>query len=111
VGIDYHIELDRHYYSVPYRYARAQVDVRFTATTVEVFQKGERIASHPRSFGRHQIITRSEHQNRPWAVHHTATRPNAVQPVPGLELSQEATLAVQQRDLAVYDALLQEERP
>jgi len=55
VGIDYHIELDRHYYSVPYRYARAQVDVRFTATTVEVFQKGERIASHPRSHlkGRH----------------------------------------------------------
>jgi len=55
VGIDYHLELDRHYYSVPYRYARAQVDVRFTATTVEVFQKGERIASHPRSHlkGRH----------------------------------------------------------
>lgn len=55
VGIDYHVELDRHYYSVPYRYARAEVDVRFTATTVEIFHQGERIASHPRSRlkGRH----------------------------------------------------------
>jgi len=55
VGIDYHVDVDRHYYSVPYRYARQEVDVRFTATTVEVFRKGERIASHPRSDlkGRH----------------------------------------------------------
>ena len=55
VGIDYHVELDRHYYSVPYRYARAKVNVRFTATSVEVFKKGERIASHVRSLlkGRH----------------------------------------------------------
>lgn len=55
VGIDYHVELDRHYYSVPYRYARAEVDVRFTATTVEILHQGERIASHPRSRlkGRH----------------------------------------------------------
>ncbi len=49
VGIDYHVELDRHYYSVPYRYARHKVEVRSTATGVEVFKKGERIASHPRS--------------------------------------------------------------
>lgn len=49
VGIDDHIELDRHYYSVPYRYARQKVAVRATATSVEVFQKGERLASHPRS--------------------------------------------------------------
>lgn len=58
VGIDYHVELDRHYYSVPYRYARQKVDVRYTATVVEVFQKGERIASHPRSpqKGRHTTL-------------------------------------------------------
>jgi len=55
VGIDYHVEFGRHFYSVPYRYARQYVDVRFTASTVEVFQKGERLASHPRSHlkGRH----------------------------------------------------------
>jgi transposase len=49
VGIDYHVELERHDYSVPYQYARAQGDLRFTVTTVEVFTKGERIASHARS--------------------------------------------------------------
>jgi len=49
VGIDYHVEVDRHYYSVPYRYARQPVDVRFTATTVELFHRGERLASHLRS--------------------------------------------------------------
>ena len=49
VGIDYHVELEHHYYSVPYRYAREKVDVRFTATSVEVFKDRERIASHPRS--------------------------------------------------------------
>ena len=55
VSIDYHVELDRAYYSVPYRYARQKVDVRSTATSVEVFKQGERIASHPRSLlkGRH----------------------------------------------------------
>lgn len=49
VGIDYHVEVDRHYYSVPYRYARQPVEARFTATTVELFHHGERLASHPRS--------------------------------------------------------------
>lgn len=48
VGIDYHVELGRHYYSVPYRYARQPVDVRATAATVEIFHRGERLASHPR---------------------------------------------------------------
>jgi len=58
VGIDYHVELERHYYSVPYQYARRQVDVGFTVTTVAVFTKGERIASHARSAlpGRHTTV-------------------------------------------------------
>ena len=58
VGIDYHVELERHYYSVPYQYARQQVDLRFTVTTVEVFTQGERIASHLRSAiaGRHTTV-------------------------------------------------------
>lgn len=58
VGIDYHVEVDRHDYSVPYRYARQPVDVRFTATTVELFHRGERLASHARSRvpGRHTTV-------------------------------------------------------
>ena len=46
VGIDYHIEVAGHYYSVPYRHARQQVEARITATTVEAFYRGQRIAAH-----------------------------------------------------------------
>lgn len=49
VNINYHVEFDHHYYSVPYRFARQKVDVRATATTVELFHHGQRIASHGRS--------------------------------------------------------------
>jgi len=54
-GIDYHVDVDKHYYSVPYRFAKLEVDVRFTAVTVEVFHRGKRIAAHARSLlkGRH----------------------------------------------------------
>lgn len=48
VGIDYHVEVVGHYYSVPYRFAREKVDVRLTAVIVELFHRGARIASHAR---------------------------------------------------------------
>ncbi len=50
-GLDYHVEIERHYYSVPYRFAREQVEARITANTIEIFHKGERIAAHRRSSG------------------------------------------------------------
>lgn len=55
VNIDYHIEADRHYYSVPYQLVGQRVDVRTSASAVEVFHSGRRVASHLRSFlaGRH----------------------------------------------------------
>jgi transposase len=58
VGIDYHVEIDGHYYSVPCEHARVQVDVRVTKATVEVFQRGQRIASHAYCTvkGRHTTI-------------------------------------------------------
>src|SRR5579859_204401 len=61
VSIDYHVELDRHYYSVPYALVGQQVDVRASARTVEVFARGRQVASHPRSsaVGRH--TTESAH--------------------------------------------------
>ena len=49
VNIDYHLEADRHYYSVPYQLVGQRVDVRSSATTVEVFHSGKRVASHLRS--------------------------------------------------------------
>ncbi len=62
VGIDYHIEFDRHYYSVPYQLTRKRVDVRATATTIECFFKGKRVASHRRSSQRGRHTTDSAHR-------------------------------------------------
>lgn len=60
VGIDYHAELAGHYYSVPYRYAREQVDLRYTQHTIEIFHRGQRIAAHARSERRgHHTTIRS----------------------------------------------------
>ena len=61
VGIDYHVEVAAHYYSVPHRFARAQVDARLTEKTVELFLKGERIAAHMRMSGNHKHTTIPEH--------------------------------------------------
>lgn len=61
VGVDYHVEVEGHYYSVPYRFARSEVEVRLTPRTVEIFLKGERIAAHLRSSGNHQHTTVPEH--------------------------------------------------
>jgi transposase len=61
VGLDYHLDIDGHYYSVPYRFAREQVEVRLTARTVEVFRKGERIAAHLRNSGNGRHTTVPEH--------------------------------------------------
>ncbi|MGH7273174.1 MAG: IS21 family transposase, partial [Nitrospiria bacterium] len=61
VNIDYHVELKGHYYSVPYTLVHEQLDVRLTDTTVEIFHKGKRVASHPRSFQKGRHNTLAEH--------------------------------------------------
>ena len=50
VGPDYHIEIEKFFYSVPHGLIRAQVDVRMTSRTVEIFYKGRRVASHQRRY-------------------------------------------------------------
>jgi len=49
VNIDYHVEVEGHYYSVPYQLVRMPLEVRYSERTVEVFHKGQRVASHQRS--------------------------------------------------------------
>jgi transposase len=61
VNIDYHIEFDTRYYSVPYELARQAVEVRATANVVEIFHRGRRVASHVRGYGRQRFFTKSEH--------------------------------------------------
>ncbi|MGB2906057.1 MAG: IS21 family transposase [Candidatus Aminicenantaceae bacterium] len=61
VGIDYHVEFKKHYYSVPYTLIQKPVDIRATDRVVEVFYKTKRISSHKRDDtpGRHS--THPEH--------------------------------------------------
>jgi transposase len=61
VSLDYHVDVDGHYYSVPYRLIRSQVEARLTARTVELFHKGERVAVHLRGAGRGRHTTLTEH--------------------------------------------------
>ena len=58
VNIDYHIEVDHHYYSVPYPLIGKKIDVRITDTTIECFYKSQSVASHIRSYlkGRHTTV-------------------------------------------------------
>jgi transposase len=62
VRLDYHVELDGHYYSVPYQLVQQLVEIRYSATTVEVLHRGKRVASHVRSQQRPGTTTVSSHQ-------------------------------------------------
>jgi transposase len=55
------VEIEAHFYSVPYRFARSEVEVRLTPRTVEIFLRGERVAAHLRSSGNHRHTTVPEH--------------------------------------------------
>jgi transposase len=61
VGIDYHVDVEGHFYSVPYRFARTEVEVRLTGRTIEIFARGERIAVHMRSSGKGKHTTIPDH--------------------------------------------------
>ena len=62
VQFNYHIAVDKMYYSVPYQYIKDKVDVRMTDTTIEIFKNHRRIASHKRLYGRPgQYSTVTEH--------------------------------------------------
>jgi transposase len=62
VAFNYHVSLDKMFYSVPHEYIKKEVNVRLTHTTVEVFWGGDRIASHIRKYGHQgQYTTLPEH--------------------------------------------------
>lgn len=61
VNIDYHVELDGHYYSVPHRLARTEVELRVTTHTVEAFAGQQRVAVHAYSARRGAHTTVAEH--------------------------------------------------
>jgi len=62
VNIDYHAVVDYHGYSVPYQLIHQELEVRSTATTVEFFHHGKRVAAHPRSYLAGKFTTLEEHR-------------------------------------------------
>jgi hypothetical protein len=69
VNIDYHVAFDENFYSVPYNLVHELVDVRATATTVEILHKGVRVASHVRSRGHDKAVTLPEHRPKSHQAH------------------------------------------
>jgi transposase len=61
VGFNYHVEVDDHSYSVPFQLLHEKLDIRLTATTIEAFRKGERVAAHARSYLKREYTTLREH--------------------------------------------------
>ncbi len=61
VNIDYHVEYNKHYYSVPYTLIHAEVTLRATERTVEILHKNKAIATHPRSDAPGRYTTQPTH--------------------------------------------------
>jgi transposase len=62
VNLDYHVELEQHYYSVPYQLVGQEVEMRYTGTTVEILYQGKRVSSHARSSRPGKQSTLSAHR-------------------------------------------------
>ncbi|MCP4204733.1 MAG: IS21 family transposase [bacterium] len=69
VNIDYHVAVERNYYSVPYQLVGELLEASFTPTIVEVYSKSKRVASHRRLAGRGQASTVPEHMPRSHRAH------------------------------------------
>jgi len=86
VGLDYHVDVDGHYYSAPHRLLREQVEARVTARTVELFHRGERVAVHVRGGLRGRHTTLPEHmpqahrQHAEWTIERIGQEAAAIGP-------------------------------
>lgn len=61
VNLDYHIEIARHYYSVPCELVHQEIDVRITEKSVEIYHKFKRIVTHCLSEEPFRYTTVREH--------------------------------------------------
>jgi len=85
-GLDYHVEIDKHYYSVPYTLIRQEMWARYTAQMVEVLHRDKRIAAHMRSYVKRAHTTLPEHmpsshrRYRDWTLERITHEANAIGP-------------------------------
>jgi transposase len=69
LNIDYHVELDHHYYSAPHTLVHEVLEARLTATTIELFRHGESVAVHLRSYQRGKHTTLAAHMPKAHQKH------------------------------------------
>jgi transposase len=67
--LDYHVEVEGHFYSAPHHLVGQRVEARMTATTVELYQRGERITSHLRNDAKGRFTTKAEHMPKSHQKH------------------------------------------
>jgi transposase len=79
VNIDYHVEVEHHYYSVPFPLLHEVLEARVSGPTVEIFRKGERVAAHVRSLERGRHTTRPEHMPKAHQQHQEWTPSRLIQ--------------------------------
>jgi transposase len=61
VSLDYHLQIDRNFYSTPYHLVGSVLEVRTSANVVEIFAKNRRVASHKRSYAKGIAVTEPAH--------------------------------------------------
>jgi transposase len=64
LGLDYHVDVDGHYYSAPYTLAKKEIYARLTSRTIEIFYQGKRVASHVRNNQKGRHTTYHDHMPR-----------------------------------------------
>ena len=69
VHIDYHIELEQHYYSVPYHWIGKEIELRFSAECIECWYQGKQIALHIRSYRKGSHTTLADHMPKAHRKH------------------------------------------
>jgi transposase len=94
VNIDYHIEFEGHYYSVPHRLVGKEIECRITAKAVECFYQQQRVAVHVRSAQRGAHSTVDEHMPKTHRAHMRWT--------PGKLLNWALSIGPSTRDVVEY---------
>jgi transposase len=69
VNVDYHVEFDKHYYSIPHQLIGKEIGLRFTAERIECWHQGKQVALHVRSYKKGAHTTLPEHMPKAHRKH------------------------------------------
>src|SRR6202012_1565277 len=84
VNLDYHVEIAKHFYSVPFQLLRQEVEARVTAKTVEIFHRSKLVAAHARSHRTHRPTTVPDHMPSSHRRYRDWTHERILREAPGI---------------------------